>query len=385
MQLLKFELRKIWRPGILGALVVIGLIYSYLFLSFSLTYFPNGPQCQCQYDLMKEWTEQYGTTMEALERKDAEKGLKELKKEADQFIKANPVFAEAGYTCYEDTKQFSEEKATEEEKRAKELLFSEESDYIGERIEQREGALFAYDIRYDKQAQSDYTPKEQIYMEQLFLEQKLDGLMPYEVMENIQTYSSWGMIFIILSIFLLLAPAITRDRMGGVRQLQWSSRKGRHILFVQFCAMVLSGFCLAVIELAVFSLLYTGLGTQYFWNNPINSFFYGSVYWYDLTYGQYILSIVAIAAVLSVIVAVITFVLSRYSGNFISLLMKVVPVFVVVAFFVKLQMEGLFSFENTLSSATGITGMEIWSVIVFLLLSIASSIVILKREERCEL
>lgn len=229
MRLLKFELKKIWRPGILGAIVVIGLLYSYLFLSFSLTYFPNGPQCQCQYDLMKEWTEKYGTTMEKEERKDAEKGLKALKEEANQFIKSNPVFAEAGYTCYEDTEQFLEEKATEEEKRAKELLFSEKSDYIGERIEQREGALFAYDIRYDRQEESDYTKKEQIRMEELFSEQKLDGLMPYEVMENIQTYSSWGMIFIILSIFLLLAPAITRDQMGGIRQLQWSSRKGRNI------------------------------------------------------------------------------------------------------------------------------------------------------------
>ena len=45
------EWKKIWRPGILVALLVLGLAYFYLFSNFYIEYFCNGPTAQAEFDL----------------------------------------------------------------------------------------------------------------------------------------------------------------------------------------------------------------------------------------------------------------------------------------------------------------------------------------------
>ena len=62
------EWKKIWRPGILVALLVLGLAYFYLFSNFYIEYFCNGPTAQAEFDLASEWVESYGPTMEPEER-----------------------------------------------------------------------------------------------------------------------------------------------------------------------------------------------------------------------------------------------------------------------------------------------------------------------------
>lgn len=57
MALFTQELRKIWRPAVLGAVLLLGLLYYYLFPGFYIDYFCNGPTAQASFDLAAGWVE----------------------------------------------------------------------------------------------------------------------------------------------------------------------------------------------------------------------------------------------------------------------------------------------------------------------------------------
>lgn len=291
--LLCMELKKIWKPKILFVIVLIGLLFGYLRLEFPLKYFPNGHPQKEQYQLVLEWTEKYGITMEEEERLAAEEPLALLKEQARVLEKRDAPIGEND---------------------------------VRYQAEALEGALFAYDIRYQHYDVDleNCTFAQQKRLRTLYDEKKLDGLLPYEIMENAQQYWRWG-------------------------------------------AMLLSAGGIVVLELLVLGWLYAGVGTWRFWKNPINSFFYGEAYWFDLNFGQYLLFILLIMVLYAGGTAGIAFFISCSSKNYISLVLKMIPVFFFVGMLADVSIEGLFSFSNSLNRLTGIAGIEVWcGILVFL-------------------
>ena len=63
MELLGQELRKIWRPGIVAVLAVLGVLYYLLFPRFYVEHFHNGPNAQSDFDIAVGWMERFGPTM----------------------------------------------------------------------------------------------------------------------------------------------------------------------------------------------------------------------------------------------------------------------------------------------------------------------------------
>ena len=100
MRILKYELKKIWHPGVLVVLAILGVVFGYLFLEMPLKYFPNGHPMKEQYEQMKQWTKKYGTTLEENEYKDAQKEVQELIARADTMIKKEERFSKEGITTY---------------------------------------------------------------------------------------------------------------------------------------------------------------------------------------------------------------------------------------------------------------------------------------------
>ena len=101
MELWKWELRKIWRPGILAAILLLGAVYYWMFPQFYIEYFCNGPQAEAQFTLASDWVARYGPTLEQAERAELDGQLAE---ELDAFarqIAAIPEAAAAGLTDYE--------------------------------------------------------------------------------------------------------------------------------------------------------------------------------------------------------------------------------------------------------------------------------------------
>lgn len=95
------EWKKIWRPGILVALLVLGLAYFYLFSNFYIEYFCNGPTAQAEFDLASEWVESYGPTMEPEERQALDQQLEEEKATFAQEIADYGPAAALGITTYD--------------------------------------------------------------------------------------------------------------------------------------------------------------------------------------------------------------------------------------------------------------------------------------------
>ena len=100
MTLLKWELRKIWRPGILVALLLLGAVYYWLFPQFYIEHFCNGPQAETQFNLAADWVERYGPTLERSERAELDGQLAEEVAEFDRQIAAIPEAAAEGITDY---------------------------------------------------------------------------------------------------------------------------------------------------------------------------------------------------------------------------------------------------------------------------------------------
>lgn len=95
MRLLAWELRKIWRPGILAAILLLGIVYYWMFPEFYIEYFCNGPAAQAQFQLASQWVEEYGPTLEPEERAELDGRLAEEVAAFDRQIAAIPEAAEA--------------------------------------------------------------------------------------------------------------------------------------------------------------------------------------------------------------------------------------------------------------------------------------------------
>ncbi|MCI8647199.1 MAG: hypothetical protein HFE76_10550 [Firmicutes bacterium] len=348
--LLKLELKKIWNPKILLFLLLAGLLFGFLFLEQSLRYFPNGPVAAAQYQLMELWTEEYGTQLDEKEHADAAERLKKELGVTDPAVDSDAL--------------------------------DEYAKDSGELQQQWAGALYAYDIRKDELKSvlknPAHTTAQKERASYMLKEDKKNGIIPYEVPQHATEYWRWISVFITLSVMLLLAPAVTRDTLTGVRRLQYTSRRGRKILRTQFSAMLLSATGITLVELLVFGVLYLCLGPWHFHSSPINSFFYGLMYWFDLSFGQYLGCILLIMVLLAAGGAGTAFFFSCFSRTYISLMLKIIPVFVLLAALGAKGIGWLFSFDNPMNMMTGITGIELYAAAAAFAAGMALSLIALK-------
>lgn len=351
--LLKMELKKIWKPWILLVIAGMGLLFGFLFLEFPLNYFPNGPQCEEQYRLMQEWAEKYGTEMDLAEYRDASEELKKMLGVTDGTADGDALISYA----------------------------ADSSEYL----QQWASALYEYEKRYEILNQNInenvYTGAEQIRVEDVIRNEKRDGILPYEAMGNAFEYWRWVLVFLVFSVMVLLAPNVTKDALTGVYKLQYASKRGRNIIRTQFFAAVLSAFGIVILEIMIFAACYAKLGTWQFWNHPINSFYEGDVYWFDISFGQYLLFILLLAVFFSGSAAGIVFSLSCFSRNYISLILKMIPAFILLAFLSNQCVIYLFSFDNLIYKLTGIKGVEMIAAVLCCLIGAAFSLAAVNSKE----
>ena len=185
MALLRWELRKIWRPGILAAILLLEAVYYWMFPQFYIEHFCNGPQSEAQFDLASDWVERYG-------------------------------------------------------------------------------------------------------------------------------------------------PTLVRDRLRNTRPMQWASRRGRPVLNVQMGAVLLSALVLAVVNITVYVIPFLAQGPLQFAACGLDGIWEWGTPWFDWTYGTYLLVLAGLILALSLGAAGLTAFLSQYSGNYIAMLLKAVPLFVAV-------------------------------------------------------
>ena len=77
MALLGWELRKIWRPALLAAIALIGLVFWQIRTEFYIEHL--GSSWEDEIGLANRWLEEYGTTIEPAERSELDGQLAEAK------------------------------------------------------------------------------------------------------------------------------------------------------------------------------------------------------------------------------------------------------------------------------------------------------------------
>ena len=334
------EWKKIWRPGILVALLVLGLAYFYLFSNFYIEYFCNGPTAQAEFDLASEWVEAYGPTMEPEERQALDQQLEEEKATFAQEIADYGPAAALGITTYDAFASYQQayytavqEQDGEADMETEQFLHKMMDNTNYYRITELENYLSAYDGKADtpwsqQEGFLSYTGEEQAQIQRL--EDGGRGFLPDAVQFSTINYAKHLAIWSVLSVVLLLSPTFVRDRLYHTRAVQWSSRTGRRVWKVQLAAGLCGAVVLTLCNVVLYAIPFVGKGPLRFWDCPLFHWCRDDYTWFGGTYGQYLLVLVGMVLLLGVAAGGMTMFLSQYSGQYVAMLLKAIPLFLVV-------------------------------------------------------
>ena len=331
MSLFWQELKKIWRPGIFVGIVLLGLIYYYMFPSFYIEHFSNGPSAQDEFDLSVEWVAQYGPTLEPEERAEVDSQLAEEIAKFNRRLEKFPEAVAVGITDYESFRAASEQNA-----RDTQLMWDIREETNCYTIEIIRQMMELYDFQRDYLGQPEffqyYTPKEQTQM--LAVDSWPKSLLSRSVMDSTNSYLKYLVQWTAISVILLLSPTQVRDRLRRTRPLQWSSRRGRRVLHTQLAAGLVSALLLSVVNVTVYAIPFLAQGPLALKDCPLgNTVWGGGTPWFNWTYGQYLAVLTGMVLALGLGIGAVTLFLSRFSDNYVSMLLKTFPLFVAMGGF----------------------------------------------------
>lgn len=344
MTLFQWELRKICRPGILAAILLLGVVYYWMFPEFYIEYFCNGPNAQANFQLASQWVEKYGPTLEPEERAELDGQLAEEIAAFDRQIAAIPEAVAAGLTDYEAFCKFLEDYHSDTSDSGGQADMDRESlvhrVYGGTNwyvIEEIQSTMELCDTQEEHSAlvisgrRAEGQPEAMVHREEQLAEpEKAHGLLPFSVKESTREYGKDLAVWCVLSIVLLLCPTLVRDRLQRTRAMQWTSRRGRSILTTQMAAALCSALVLTAVNLVVYAIPFLAQEPLRFRDCGLDGIWEWSSPWFDWTYGTYLVVLVGLILALSLAAAGLTVFLSQYSGSYIAMLLKALPLFVAV-------------------------------------------------------
>lgn len=401
MELWKWELRKIWRPGILAAILLLGSVYYWMFPQFYIEYFCNGPYAEAQFDLADHWVARYGPTLEPEERAQLDGQLAEELDAFAQQIAAIPEAVAAGLTDYEAVLSFREnyldgtqEHGGEADMDVEALLYRVYSGTSWYRIEVLTDVMETYDTQAERRAQivsnrrEDGQPEAMVRREaELASSEMAHSLLPLSVKRSTQEYGKDLAVWCVLSIVLLLSPTLVRDRLRNTRPLQWASRRGRAILSTQMGTALLSALMLTIVNLTIYAVPFLAQGPLRFAACGLDGIWEWGTPWFDWSYGTYLLVLVGLLLALSLGAAGLTVFLSQYSGSYIAILLKAVPLFVAVGAVLGTWLLDMpFRFRNLGNGAVWLPrGIEALTAAALLVLGLSLCILSCRQQKRREL
>ncbi|SHI23036.1 hypothetical protein SAMN02745823_03667 [Sporobacter termitidis DSM 10068] len=390
MRILKNEMKKVWNPVMLVLVAVICALFYLMFMEFYIKNFPNGHPTTEEYDYSVELTGKYGATLEDDEFREFIKVKDSLILEANDYIKGNPEFAAAGILSYEDYLKLAEKDMTwtDEETEAFDFLYSGKCHGIAYKLDRLSYIESAYQNearRYENRISETGSAKEKARLNEIIETGQYHSILDIFLIENTNTYISWFSVLAILSVLIFLSPLLVRDRMQGIYLLQYTSRRGRKVLFSQLGAILISAFLLTTLEIAVFGAIYAAKGIQVFWNNGMDSFLGSYTFRFFITYGQYVLYSAGMIYLCTIGAALLAFALSKLSRNYITLILKLIPVFILLAKLCLSLFNVSFSFRNPLYGITGIDGIEPFAGCAVIAVGLILSLLVCAREKKADI
>lgn len=389
--MIREEMKKIWRPGMLLALAILGLVFYTMFLEFYIRHFPNGPYNTAVIEISAQLVQKYGTSISEAEMEEFEQGLPKLRRQADQYVRESEPGKKYGLHTYKQYDAFCR-KAAEEASQKGETADQNEHyadamrmhNYLqGDETDNIEGRLYAaswfVEIYRARQKQGPAldncsNQKERDHASFFYgTDKRWQNLLPKEVPETTSDYMGYLLIWICLSVCILLSPPPVCDRMNRMRALQYSSRRGRNIYHSQFAAVMLSAFLVTTANATIFLGLFLKNGTAVFFPCKMYSFAVMQLSWPNWTYGVWCLILLIISYLVAFGTAGIVFFLSHKSGNYIIMMLRVVPLGIFLAVFCPKLMGNAFYFNNPLYRFSGIAYAELLAAGVMFLVGMCCS------------
>lgn len=324
MRIILNEIKKIFSLKMVSLLMLISIIMYFLFISFYIEYFPNGRPKLDIYNISVEMVDNYGEYMDEREFEDFKSRYDELVKETDRYIQSREEFIKADITTYEQFQNMDTDNK-ELDKFYKDIIFKRKIDIFWE-LPQRENFITLYENREEFRKDKPLNNQQERRIKELLKKGSRTSVLPYMVLENYNDLIKPVCSLILIGIIFIISPIYLRDSKNKVNYLQYTSKTGRKIFKKKIAAGLLSAFIITTIQLIYFFTIYSLNNVSMFYKCNINSIFNYRVYWYDLTFIQYIvLTVVAIYS-LAFIVTLISMLVSSIGRNYITIIGIQLPI-----------------------------------------------------------
>ncbi|MDR2569856.1 MAG: hypothetical protein LBD23_06110 [Oscillospiraceae bacterium] len=197
-------------------------------------------------------------------------------------------------------------------------------------------------------------------------------------------------VLILGSLFILVAPVVTRDNMSGVRSLQYSSKTGRKVLTIQFIAVIVSALVVTIAIVGGLLYLYLTTVLHPFLGSGLHSIFKPNMFnWFTGTFLQFYILVGLMLIGFALAITVFLFVISKISKNYITMLLITIPLIVLLF---NLAMP-LFRYPFAIFTADGFTFyrmipvpfIEAYILIALFLVAVIPSGLLLMKQKREEI
>lgn len=327
MTIFLMELKKIWR---LPIVILIGL---FMLGNYKLTtdYYSTIPVHQSDHEIILELNEHFGKTLEENELPQAKEMLGELHKELDEIIQNHEDYETnkvKDFATFKAIEEQSWERPSPENDQALGNYMYDNDIYYDLILKEQSFSymLNIYEEKMEDPTAYTYSDLQEEYAVAQWESGKGRSLVPYYVEYMTQNTVCGMFIHATLYMMLLLLPTVVRDRKNKISELQWSSAVGRKILSIQYLAHWFTALVFILpIPLVVLNHINVN-EIMFFWEHSMLYFFHGTIYLLDFTLGQLVWCYLIFCIVASFVMSGFIFLLSRYSKNYPSLLLKAVPI-----------------------------------------------------------
>lgn len=401
--MLKAELKKFVQPVLILVAILISIVFYQLELNWLYTYWPNGALVPI-YQYADDWHDRFGKTMSDADFDAVQQEYELLREETGQILAKSELGKENNIKSYEDFEEkeshlvegsIDELSAADrlERENFRELeLVAEQNVYKIQAYQWIEKAMSKFESEeaffkdknvsdQDKKLLSDYLLKEQGWRNNL----------PEYLSGQVSSHISKILNLTLIIMSLLLPAVFIKDNILKIKATQWTSKKGRSLVKVQYLAMQLTGFVVITLGLLVFlgPILATEF-TRYF-SSGLNSFFteistFGTNYSYtSLTFGQLLLLLIGFVYLLGFSFSNILFFISQTSKNYLTMLMKVIPMLVIFVIASDTIIMKALHLDNRLYEITQLLNVEIYATCAILIASLILGTLSIRKIKKQEL
>ena len=331
MRIIYNECKKVFRPSIIIILIIVTVLYYQVYMMFEIEHFPNGHPAIEDYELGLEYLERFGTSIDKKELEEIKAMYNNIVSQLDEIVQDQKLeeYNITNWNELENVRDDLEEKYNEQADEAFWNLVNEKPEYCTLIFKEQEIEAMVGDFS-DNIKHGGGTIEEldaycqggsKAYIErvnEIFSRNWIESI-PYIVVSNYRSLFQSFCGLLIFTITILISPYLIRDKLSGIIPMTYTSKIGRALFRKKIIAVIGSSALLILLQTLVFLMVYSRNKTAAFLNCLITADINTEV-WYDLTFGQFIIITLVMAAVFGLGASLICFAISKCCSNYIAVI-----------------------------------------------------------------